>query len=1058
MPAINCPYCDRLVKDVSLLEAHYSHTSCREDDEKFREGIALENLSDGEVKLQQPLSARETATIAAGVAAGSRRDRDRQENVATHSVPQCISPPKKGHLEFINEALTNDDIAAHLMHQHTLPSEQELLEFIDEALMNNDLPAHLDFDEEMGNIEVEVGHEPAEPSPQATQRRSHGYATIEVHPNAARVYRWYFEDEQPGEPVKRDELHDKKIFEIAEWLMQAQVSNTKRAEFLNFELNREHYAYRKPSEMFKRIDAMEHGPEWQEFTLTISTTEGSETFVIYWRNPIDIIAYLIRQKRFRDHMSFGPEQHWTITLDGRKIRVYSEMWTGDWWWRLQNLLGEGATLAPFILATDATQMTRLSGSKVAWPVYASIGNISAHIRRRPSEHAMVLIGYLPVAKLNWITNPNERRKERWKLYHSALAMMLQPLRAAARDGVDMTCADGGVRRVHPVLSTHLGDWPEMCLFGTCFKTRCPVCVAEDDEMEIFEPAARLRTKPEVLSAFQYAQQGYTGMQVGLGLRPTWPYWALHPWASGPGMIVPDLLHQLWKGVFLDQIRPWWTKIIGSPEMDQRFASVPRYPSLRHFRSGPAVISQWTGNEARAMAKSFLGVVAGDAPEMGVEAARAVLDFMFRARQPQLDEDDLARLDHDVREFHATREIFLTRGVYTGEDFNSFAKMHMMGHYTHQIREWGAPDGYNTEGPERLHIEYVKLPYSVTGGVEPEGKMTQYLQRIEALCIRRTELERAGIIEPRKRRYRPDGDLSDFGDSEDDLDSLQDDSEGEEVSEDELDAAPGRREVANKRLGGRGAREQSAYQPEPVVSIAKQPTLPIVPATTIIEGYRAPGFLEAVRLYLKTQNSDLAYIIADEPTFGVYHKVTLIHPPLPFAPLGGPRKELVRASPARYNAHGLVRRPAFFDTVLIESNRCASGLQRYCPARVLVIFELPRHLRKQYSQVMAYVELFDEFSSNIPEQHGLPITEPLRHDDQPVRIVVPVTDLRLACHLVPDYASLRQQFPDSRWDSSSDMLSIAHRFFLNRHVNYYFFALMDHWRRINNHQRLQAGVA
>ncbi|EUC61793.1 hypothetical protein RSOL_407020 [Rhizoctonia solani AG-3 Rhs1AP] len=484
-------------------------------------------------------------------------------------------------------------------------------------------------------------------------------------------------------------------------------------------------------------------------------------------------------------------------------------------------------------------------------------------------------------------------------------------------------------------------------------------------------------------------------------------------------------------------------------MDQRFASVPRYPSLRHYSAGLSPIAQWTGNEARAIAKSFLGVVASDSPEMGVEAARAVLDFTFRARQPQLDEDDLARLDHDLREFHATREVFRTRGAYKGEDFNAFAKMHMMGHYTHQIREWGAPDGYNTEGPERLHIEYVKIPYSVTSGVEPEGQMTRYLQRIEALCIRRGELERAGIIEPRKRRYRPDDDMSDLEVSEGDRDSLQDESE------DELDAVSGDR---GEDLELVEAREQSAYQPEPLVSIAKEPTVPIVPTTTIIETYRAPGFREALRLYLETRNCNLAYIIADEPAFGVYHKVTLVHPPLPFAPLGGPRKELVRASPARYNIHGLIRRPAFFDTVLIESDRCASGLQRYCPARVLVIFELPRHLLKQHSEVMAYVELFDEFSPNIPEQHGLPITKPLRHNSQPVRLVIPVTDLRLTCHLLPDYARLRQRYPDSRWDSSTDMLSFARRFFLNRHANYYFFALMDHWRRIGDYQRMQAGVA
>lgn len=110
-------------------------------------------------------------------------------------------------------------------------------------------------------------------------------------------------------------------------------------------------------------------------------------------------------------------------------------------------------------------MTTLSGSKVAWPVYASIGNISKHVRRRPSEHAKVLLGYIPVAKLAWIVDKEERRIKRWELYHTSMAMILELLRAAAREGVEMRCADGSVCRVHPVPATHIGDWPEQCNVG-----------------------------------------------------------------------------------------------------------------------------------------------------------------------------------------------------------------------------------------------------------------------------------------------------------------------------------------------------------------------------------------------------------------------------------------------------------------------------------------------------------------------------------------------------------------------------------------------------------------
>ncbi|KAG8685045.1 hypothetical protein FRC11_011208, partial [Ceratobasidium sp. 423] len=808
MASIKCPYCPKRVHPERLEKHFSSRRACRKKHKKYLREVASESPSEneseegegegegedagagegeGEGQLhQQPLSAAETASIADMMELA-----DEVENRAAAAENEIdllaeldLSPAEVELLHQLDRAAEAADLPPR-------PDGNPPMDLDENGpiQVDFDAPIQLDLDQEMADIEVEMADTPQEPIRTANQRRTHGYATIEVHRNAARVYRWHFEDERPGDSNAGDDLRNKKIFEICEWLMRVPASTAERAEFLNMEINRANLPrFKKPSDLYGHLDKMEHGPEWRDFTLTIETKEGRETFVIYRRCPLEVIHYLIQQKRFDSHMNYGPERHWTITLDGRKIRVYSEMWTGDWWWRMQNLLGEGATLAPFILATDATQTTKLSGSKVVWPVYGSIGNISAHVRRCPSEHAMVLIGYLPVAKLNWITNPNERRQERWRLYHGTLAMILEPLKAAARDGVKMVCADGGVRRVHPILATHLGDWPEMCLFGTCRKNGCPVCVAEVDEIEILEPAARLRTKPEVLSAFRYAQQGYSGMQVGLLLRPTWPYWALHPWVSGPGMIVPDLLHQLWKGVFLDQIRPWWTKLIGSPEMDQHFASVPRYPTLRHFRSGLAGVMQWTGNEAKTITKSFLATVAGDTPEMGVEAACSVMDFMFRARQPQLNEDDLTCLECDLRDFHATREIFITRGAYAGEDFNDFSKMHMMGHYPHQIREWGVPDGYNTEGPERLHIEYVKIPFGTTNGVDPEPQMTLYLQRIEALCIRRAELERAGVIDPRKHRYRPEGDLSSAeiqALAETDRYSDQEDNDDEEPAEERV---------------------------------------------------------------------------------------------------------------------------------------------------------------------------------------------------------------------------------------------------------------------------------
>jgi hypothetical protein len=260
----------------------------------------------------------------------------------------------------------------------------------------------------------------------------------------------------------------------------------------------------------------------------------------------------------------------------------------------QELIGEGATNVPFIIATDETHLTTYSGSKVAWPVYCSIGNIPKAIQHRPSEQAMMLLGLIPVAKLEWITNESERHKKQWELYHALDGLILEPLKVAAGDGIEIRCADGGVRRVYPIIAAHLGDWPEHCTVGSTFRTRCPVCMATFHERGSWGAPARLRTKPQTVDTIRLGQRGslatMTGLN-GLGLRPVLPYWTEHPWATGPASIVPDLLHQCWKGVYLDHLRMWWTHILGKRQLDARYMGVPRYAGQQHFSSGLSALTQ-----------------------------------------------------------------------------------------------------------------------------------------------------------------------------------------------------------------------------------------------------------------------------------------------------------------------------------------------------------------------------------------------------------------------------------------------------------------------------------
>lgn len=63
------------------------------------------------------------------------------------------------------------------------------------------------------------------------------------------------------------------------------------------------------------------------------------------------------------------------------------------------------------------------------------------------------------------------------------------------------------------------------------------------------------------------------------------------------------------------------------------------------------------------------------------------------------------------------------------DFN-INKIHSMIHYSEAILELGTADGYNTETPERLHIEFAKSAYKATNRIHFFQQMTTYLDRRE----------------------------------------------------------------------------------------------------------------------------------------------------------------------------------------------------------------------------------------------------------------------------------------------------------------------------------------
>ncbi|KAH7335923.1 hypothetical protein B0J17DRAFT_729859 [Rhizoctonia solani] len=729
---------------------------------------------------------------------------------------------------------------------------------------------------------------------------------------------------------------------------------------------------------------------------------------------------------FKNHMRYKP---WRLyTSAGKSERVYADMAASDWWWKemvSEKLISRGqrnGTLVPLIIATDQTCLSIMCGGQKAYPVYVLFGNLDKSWRRKPSKHGMYLLGYLPVDAFEDVLDDNQRKLLKADLVHRAMEKILEPLRVVSADGIDLWCPDGCKRHIYPRVAAYTADWPEQNLQCCTTEGGCPICKTTYKKRGPLEDEADLREREETLNALRtYIRTKNEAHLDLLRLKPVWPWWGDIPDVNLSACLTPDLLHQTYQGLFRHLVR-WMRKIVGEDILDEQFAAMPQTEGLARFKKGISAInsSRWTGRESKQLLAQFLPVVVATlSPELSAMVC-ALVNLMYHAHASSLTDTNLDAMDEDLRAFHEQKHLLVGKVFPDDGRFNKISKLHMLRHWTHAIRELGAPDSYNSETPEQLHIEYAKVPWRASNKVEPLPQMVKFIQRQEAIRLHRSYLDRY-LAGDQDEPVEVEGDL---GDAE------------------EKDLAEwGRLDFVSEPV----------VYPNPVRYTASVPTVKKQPIRKLRDRYLASNIIPEITNFLMRRCGVPSHdvLISDNNHVDVWHKLYLYHPPPSFTPFDPVRRDVVRARPLHTEDSEL----GVWDVALYQErpNRLRELLYNiwFLPSgfragRVRVIFTLPVNLQQHHSDPLAYLELFAPFGTHVSpftKMHGT--QSDFDSHGHRRTLVLPVSDIFLACHLAPKSHLLDDNL---ELHSHTDLLSVGRHFWLNHYYNHHLYQLIQHWRR------------
>ncbi|KAF8274535.1 hypothetical protein EI94DRAFT_1768740 [Lactarius quietus] len=485
-----------------------------------------------------------------------------------------------------------------------------------------------------------------------------------------------------------------------------------------------------------------------------------EFYDLNLRNLFLVFKGQLASKEFDGQFEYTPYEEY----DKDGSRVYSNLMSGNWAFHEADSISQdkkmhGAAFIPIIASSDKTAVSVATGSQEYHLVYASLVNIT-NTAQRGHRDGMIPIAFLPILKTSIC-------QQKWpkfqifihQLFHTCLRLIFAPLKPYMMEPKVMKCPDGQFHCIIFGVGPYILDYPKQVWLCGIVSNWCPKCDALPSALNGPGSHRHSHEKTDLLiktydSHILWDDFARTAFHM---------LFSTHRHPQTTCAAVPDLLHQIIKGVFKGHLIEWvlsYLKLTHGAkysleiikDIDHQVSAVPTFPGLHHFADGHD-FKQQMGNDLKALMKVFLAAIAGYISLAMVRCIAAFMDACYIAHWNAIDLPSLKHVWGYVQTYHDfcylpnhnndLCDVFIEAGVHVDV---AVPHQHALSHFYHTIHQFGSPNGLCSSITKSKHIPTTKDTWQRSSKNNAMGQMVRTIQWIDKMLLLHQHFKECGMLD------------------------------------------------------------------------------------------------------------------------------------------------------------------------------------------------------------------------------------------------------------------------------------------------------------------------